>query len=173
MSIVDAESSVETEAPSYRMYAADVTGERLSRMLSHAEGVLTNEAIEPVHQMRVWARRTRASLELFEICYKKKPYQRIEREVKAAADALGASRDLDVSIENLRKREAALPPEERPGLNSFIESLTSQRDQLQHGVDKAISHLQQQDLNRKFQELADRYELPERESDLPEPSTHG
>lgn len=140
--------------PSLHVYAAASITRRLEQMLSHLEGVRQGEELGPVHQMRVWSRRTRAALEVFESFFPAKEFTGITREVKAAADALGEARDLDVMIETLSERAEALPVVQRPGLEAFIQQLKAQRAARQRAVTKAIERLERQDLAPRFAHLS-------------------
>src|SRR5471032_1853080 len=132
--------------PRLTEYAAEVTAQRLDRMLSHIDGVRKAEATAPVHQMRVWSRRSRAALEIFRVCFAGREFSEVEREVKAAADALSEARDLDVMIENLRKRAEDLPETQRAGIDSFLERLAKQREARQHAVAQAVTNLESHNL---------------------------
>jgi|SRR5579871_5870342 len=140
--------------PSLPTYAAEAITGRMERMLSHVEGVRKSEELEPVHQMRVWARRTRAALEVFEACFPRKEFAAIEREVKAAADALGQARDLDVMIESLTRRAEALPVAQRPGLESYIQKLKADRAACQLAVVQAVERFERQDLPARFARMS-------------------
>jgi CHAD domain-containing protein len=140
--------------PTLHAYAVEAIATRLERMLSHLEGVRKSEELEPVHQMRVWSRRTRAALEVFEGCFPRKAFASIEREVKAAADALGEARDLDVMIESLSHRAEALPVAQRTGLESFVQKLKANRAARQMAVTQAIERLERQDLKLHFDRLS-------------------
>ena len=140
--------------PSLTEYAERVTAERLEKLTSLAEDVRKNEETEPVHQMRVWSRRTRAALEIFEGCFPGKAFREIEREVKSITAALGEARDLDVMIENLGKRAEALPPTQRAGLESFVERLREKRAQGQTDVADAVTRFEAKDPRARFAAVA-------------------
>ncbi len=146
--------AVDAPPPKLCEYAVEVTAARLARMLSHTDGVRKGEDAQPVHQMRVWSRRTRAALEIFEICFRGRAFAEIEREVKAATDALSEARDLDVMIENLQARAARLRLARRAGINSFIDRLKAQRDERQQAVAGAVAAVERHSLAEKFRELA-------------------
>ncbi len=76
-----------------------------------------------MHDLRVAARRLRAVLEVFEWPFPKKPHRRLLDDVKEAADALGAARDLDVQLALLETFRDAAGPAERPGIEGLIEEL--------------------------------------------------
>jgi CHAD domain-containing protein len=141
--------------PSVCDYGEGIIVERLDKLLSHVEGVRQGEDIEAIHQMRVWSRRSRAALDIFHACFPGKAFARLEREVKQVTRALGAARDLDVMIEGLTKRAEALPPKQRPGLESFIERLRRQRQKQQKPATKAVTRLELHAPVRRFLALAD------------------
>lgn len=142
------------EPPPLCDYAAEVITRRLEKMLSHVEGVRQNEEIEPVHQMRVWSRRSRAALDIFACCFPGKEFVEIERIVRSVTGALGEARDLDVMIETLEKRLEDLPPPQRPGLESFLAHLRRRRVTAQKAVEKALDQLERHDLVHRFEALA-------------------
>lgn len=137
-------------------YASKVTTERLERMLSHVDGVRKGDEAAPIHQMRVWSRRSRAALEIFRVCFESRAFAEIERAVKSATDALGEARDLDVMAENLEARAAKLPAAQRTGIEAIVERLRERRKSLQSGVAKAITELEAQDLLARFHALTQR-----------------
>lgn len=139
--------------PPLAEYSAQMLKQRLERMLTHCVGVRQGITNEPVHQMRVWSRRTRAALEVFLTCFHGKEFDVIQREVKRVADALGEARDLDVMIENMIKKSANLPENQRPGVEAFIEALTIDRTACQISVDRAVERLQKHDLGTMVERL--------------------
>jgi len=151
----------ESEPLNLREYAVQAIQPRLERMLSHLEGAKEGDKTEPIKQMRVWSRRTRAALEVFHDCFPDKEFKGFEREIKTVTGALGQARDLDVMIDTLSKREAGLPPEQRGGVASFIAQLKDQRDEAQEAVRETIAHLEDQDLLARFQAIAEAPPEPE------------
>jgi CHAD domain-containing protein len=156
MSDTLSEAAGRSSPPRLCEFAVETTGQRLDTMLSFIDGVRQGEETEPVHQMRVWSRRTRAALEIFHVCFKDKAFQKLERDIKKAADAVGAARDLDVMIDNMKKRLETLPEQQRPGLEDFLSHLKHQRNALQKDVVDAVTRLEQLDLAPHFRELAAR-----------------
>ena len=151
-----AEAGEPPAPPQLCEYAAAVTSERLDRMLSHIEGVRKGDAPEPVHQMRVWSRRSRAALEIFRVCFAGREFTELEREVKTAADALGEARDLDVMILNLRARAEKLPASQRTGIEAFAARLQGRREELQTVVAAAVTNLESHNLAEQFRDLAEK-----------------
>lgn len=150
----------ETEAdsdalPTPHEYADKVLRARLERMLSHREAVARGEETEPLKQMRVWSRRTRAALDLFRACYPVREFAVLEGEIKSITGALGAARDLDVMIASLHQRTESLPLSQRAGLEAYLDSLTKERKEKQKAVEKIAAHLEQADLLARFDALAD------------------
>ena len=145
----------DVEPPTLREHAVQSIQPRLERMLSHLDGAKKGDETEPIKQMRVWSRRTRAALEVFHDCFDDKGFRRLEREIKDVTGALGAARDLDVMIENLTQREAGLPPHQRGGIASFIAALQGQREEAQQAVRATVGDLENRDLMAQFQAVAD------------------
>src|SRR5258706_9703170 len=93
------------------MRAARLLAERLEEVQRHEAAL---PAPDPVHDMRIAARRTRAALRLLDL-------RSLESGVKSLQDALGAVRDLQLQIHWLsgrdeelrRRRELALRKAER------------------------------------------------------------
>ncbi len=159
----------ETKSPTLREYAAQAIQPRLERMLSHLEGAKKGEETEPIKQMRVWSRRTRAALEVFHVCFPEKEFRTLEREIKTVTGALGQARDLDVMIGNLSKREAGLPPQQRGGIASFIAQLQDQREGAQEAVCSTVAHLEDKDLLTHFQAIVEAPPAPEKKPRSPKP----
>ncbi len=147
--------------PSLNEYAYLMLKQRLMRMLSHCEGVREGITTEPIHQMRVWSRRTRAALELLQTCNNGSMLQEMEREIKRVANALGEARDLDVMIEKMGKMGESLPEHQRPGVQLFVRTLASDRSLCQSAVDRAVSQLQKADLGAMFESIIAQPEQPE------------
>lgn len=143
----------DTSPPALSTYAAATLKQRLERMLTYSKGVRSGDDVEAVHQMRVWARRTRAALEIFRRCLPGKEYAEIELEVKRMADALGEVRDLDVMIESLTKRADALPEPQRPGVLAFVHKLKHRRSSCQRAVELAVDRLERHDLAGRVDRL--------------------
>lgn len=163
----------EKESPNLREYAVQAIQPRLDRMLSHLEGAKEGDKTEPIKQMRVWSRRTRAALEVFYDFFPGKAFKGFEREIKTVTGALGQARDLDVMIDTLSKRAAGLPPEQRGGLASFIVHLKEQREEAQEAVRATIADLEDKDLAAQFQAIADAPpEQSEKSEDSPKPKAH-
>src|SRR5678815_2271392 len=62
----------------------------------------TPEGIEALHDMRVGSRRIRAALAVFGKVFPKEVFRNLDRQIGSITDALGAVRDLDVQLDNLR-----------------------------------------------------------------------
>jgi triphosphatase len=156
---------VKPEPSNLREYAVQAIQPRLERMLSHLEGAKEGAKTEPIKQMRVWSRRTRAAVEVFYECFPGKAFKGFEKEIKTVTGALGQARDLDVMIDTLTKREAGLPPQQRGGLASFIAQLQAQREEAQEAVRETVAHLEHKDLLARFQVIAEA--VPETKKEAP------
>lgn len=139
---------------SLQEYAVRMVSPRLIRMASHAEGVREGETIEPIHQMRVWSRRTRAALDIFAPCFAPKPFMALAQEVKQVTRALGTARDLDVMILRLRKLAETLPESQRAGVYLAVGHLVRAREEAQPAVTKTMQRFLTFDLTSRWKSLA-------------------
>lgn len=144
-----APAPVETFAQAGRRMLHD----RLEKFLEWPAEVLKNEDVEAVHRMRVASRRLRATLDAFESICEPKAFKRVYRRVTKAADRLGAARDTDVMIENLRGQLEHLSGEEQPGVQWLIARLQSFRQQKQRELDHFLRSLDRQALEREVEAL--------------------
>lgn len=83
--------------------------------------------VDAVHDMRVASRRLRVALSNFAVCCAPEMRRDTRARLGRLADALGAVRDLDVMIEALNERKAALPPEQKNYLRALISRLRARR----------------------------------------------
>ena len=111
----------------FALAAARTIEVRTGELVDSADGVLDMSDIERVHDMRVATRRLRAALEVFKPCFPKRRFRAALKEVKALADALGERRDRDVHIVALTEFEAAIGPDDRPGVRNLIGRLRDEQ----------------------------------------------
>lgn len=128
--------------------------ERLDTLLAQTDAVRAGDDPEAVHDMRVATRRLRAVLDAAEPFSKRKPFRRQYRTVKALADALGAVRDRDVTLEFLRERLGAAPEDERPGLEGLIGALRGQREGQREELLATLERLRDEDFAGDFGRFA-------------------
>ncbi len=151
--LVQEESTTQMASLALKDYAIRTLAPRLIRMSSHVEGVQQGETVEPIHQMRVWSRRSRAALDIFGICFAPKPYLALTNEVKQVTRALGTARDLDVMLQKLRDLAETLPEEQRAGVYLAAGHLVRQREEAQPAVARAMQHFQNYDLVARWKSL--------------------
>jgi exopolyphosphatase/pppGpp-phosphohydrolase len=108
--------------------------QRSEKFVKWIDPVLENKDIEDVHKMRVASRRLRATLDAYESVYARRPFQRVYREVKQAADLLGTARDTDVMLLHLEQQQQQVPDNERPGIQWLISRLQSYRERQQREI---------------------------------------
>ncbi|HEV2583671.1 MAG TPA: CHAD domain-containing protein, partial [Ktedonobacteraceae bacterium] len=125
--------------------------ERLQKFLEWPDEVLKNEDVEAVHKMRVASRRLRATLDAFESICDPKAFKRVYRNVKKAADGLGAARDTDVMIERLRSQLAHSSSDEQPGIDWLIERLQTFRQEKQRDLGQYLHELEKIDFKRQVE----------------------
>jgi CHAD domain-containing protein len=99
----------------------------VARLLSHDPGVRLGDDPEDVHQLRVAARRLRSDLATFGPLLNDEGVAAVRDELKWLGARVGAVRDLDVLAERLRRRAAALPDEDRRGMERLLLRLGAER----------------------------------------------
>ncbi len=127
-------------------FACSALAMRMEKMFEQTAAVLEETDHDALRRMRVWSRRSRAAFALAAPCLPERQARQAERELKRAADALGAARDLDVAIEELNQRKQALPLAQRSGLTLFAEHLQQERSQRQKEVILALQRMKQRGL---------------------------
>ena len=142
------------EAGSFGAAAAMAVEVRAEEVFEHRVDVLDVHEIERVHAMRVATRRLRAALEIFAVCFPKKPHKRLLKEVKALADALGERRDRDVAIAALEEAGRSLTATERPGLKRLAEDLRGEQTAANDALAHKLAEIDAADLRGRLLALA-------------------
>jgi exopolyphosphatase/pppGpp-phosphohydrolase len=104
--------------------------------------VLKNEDVEAVHKMRVASRRLRATLDAYQLACSPKPFKRVYRVVKQAADLLGTARDTDVMLQHREQQQKQMSDEEIPGLQWLAHRLLTYREQQQREIEAFFEDFQ-------------------------------
>jgi hypothetical protein len=138
----------------YGEAAARTVAVRASEVYAHAEGVLDMRDIERVHAMRVATRRLRAVLEIYEPCFPREELGPVLREVKTLADALGERRDPDVELLALEQFAASVGPDERAGVEVFIERTRAQQLAANAALAAALEEAERSGLRTRLEGLA-------------------
>jgi exopolyphosphatase/pppGpp-phosphohydrolase len=125
--------------------------ERVEKLLEWRNEVLKHEDVEAVHKMRVATRRLRATLDAFESCCKPTQFKRVYRQVKNMADILGAARDTDVMLQDLREKYEQAPLTEQAGVQWLIDHLDTYRQQRQQDLEDFFKMLDDQALQQQVE----------------------
>ncbi len=88
-------------------HARKTIGQRLQRVHDEISATIENPAVDPVHDLRVSIRRASQALRLFSGLLPPKEPRKMRHALKAALDAAGRTRDLDVGAELLQKEDLA------------------------------------------------------------------
>ena len=88
--------------PGFNKYAADTMLSLVHQLQHEIEGVKTSDNIEFIHQSRVFSRRLREALIIFETCLPEEQVEKWTRKVRDITRSLGEARDLDVQIEFIK-----------------------------------------------------------------------
>jgi CHAD domain-containing protein len=105
------------EPAAYAVQAAIARG--VQRVFTNDPGTRLGE-VEPLHQMRVGARRLRSDLRTFSPLVEQEWADRLREELRWLGEALGQVRDLDVMQDRLRAAAEGLGPEIEP-LFAFLD----------------------------------------------------
>lgn len=133
--------------------AARVLEVRAAELWEQSGGVLDTSDIERVHDMRVASRRLRAVLEIFAPAFPRTEYEKVLREVKALADALGARRDPDVQLEALAGAEARMPKLERGGFARLEKRIRKEQQAGNRTLEAALRHAAEERLEERLDRL--------------------
>jgi exopolyphosphatase / guanosine-5'-triphosphate,3'-diphosphate pyrophosphatase len=126
---------------------------RAQKMLEWPKEVLKHEDVEAIHKMRVAIRRLRATLDAYESCCDPKIFKKVYRQIKQAADALGAARDTDVMLLNLKAQLEHVKSEEMAGVEWIIERLNTFRQQRQRELETFLQTLDEDILKKQIESL--------------------
>lgn len=124
--------------------------ERAKKMLEWPREVLKHEDVEAVHKMRVASRRLRATLDAYESCCDPKMFKKVYRQIKKAADTLGAARDTDVMLLNLQAQLEHMGSEEQAGVQWIIKRLEIFREEKQQQLEVFLQTLDEDKLKKQI-----------------------
>jgi hypothetical protein len=127
--------------------------ERTKKMLELPKEVLRHEDVEAVHKMRVAIRRLRATLDAYESCCDPKLFKKVYRQIKQAADALGAARDTDVMLLNVQAQLEYMNSEEQAGVHWIIDRLKTFRERKQRQLEEFLKSLDEDTLKKQTASL--------------------
>jgi CHAD domain-containing protein len=122
-------------------------------MLELPQEVLKHEDVEAVHKMRVASRRLRATLDAYQSICDPKIFKSVFRQVKGAADALGAARDTDVMLLNLHEQLEQVRSEEKDGVQWIIQRLDTFRQQKQQELESFLQQFDEETLTKQVELL--------------------
>jgi CHAD domain-containing protein len=111
------------------------------------------EDSEYIHQVRVWARRSDAALQIFRSLLPKKTRKWVSRVLRRVRKAAGEPRDLDVFIERLAGEANA---SDREALGAVIDDLRERRRRAQPPVFEVYEELRLWKFDLRIELLADR-----------------
>jgi exopolyphosphatase/pppGpp-phosphohydrolase len=123
--------------------------ERTQKLLEWPAEVLKHEDVEAVHKMRVAIRRLRATLDAYQSICEPKSFKKIYRQIKGAADALGAARDTDVMLINVHAQLEQVKSEDKAGVEWIIERLQTFREQKQQALESFLQRMDEDALKKE------------------------
>lgn len=138
-------------------HAAKTLRVRFDEISDLREKALDQSDIEGVHKMRVATRRLRSALRDFAPLMNKKSLKKITREIKFAADTLGAARDQDVAILALEKlQKKAREKAVKDGIAGVIAERRSLRETAQKDLEANLTAENLDDLRERFDRAIDK-----------------
>lgn len=123
---------------------------RFQEMRSFRDAALDWSDIEGVHDMRVASRRLRSALRDFLPFLRQRRLRRINKDLKALADALGRVRDQDVAIQALEKLALEAPSDVSTGIEQFVEERRLERDLARAELEEAVKESALEKLEDEF-----------------------
>jgi CHAD domain-containing protein len=141
-----------------RRLAAETILKNLKVLAAQIPGVRAQRGSEPVHDLRVAARRMRTALRLLDDAEPSGRYRRWDRMLKRLSSALSRARDMDVQMdflsEFLKKRRDARC---RPGIKRLLARLHERRDKQQRKLikelDRFVARKTLRELRREFRQI--------------------
>jgi len=92
-----------TRAKSFEESAFIILKYRFNNIKKKVKDYFTTPSVENLHDLRIAVRRLRYSMENFELCYKKKEFNKILEYLKYLQDLIGEGRDLDVFEDKVKQ----------------------------------------------------------------------
>jgi len=99
-----------------------------ARLLENEPGARDGQDIQPVHDMRVSTRRMRSAFRLLGDYYKSRPIRPFVEHLKKLARKLGAVRDLDVQIEDLKRYQGLMQADGAAAFQVVIDAMDARRE---------------------------------------------
>ena len=103
----------------FAVNARRILAVRMAEFYSYAPAVPIEDAVEPLHDLRIAAKRLRYSLELFRSVFGARGEAQIER-IKTIQEELGALHDHDVRIALVEEELAAVATEQAAAVNDAL-----------------------------------------------------
>ncbi len=100
---------------------------RFQETFSYESGTIKGEDVEALHDMRVSARRLRAALRIFRVCFSKRKLKKHDARLQSLIRSLGAVREHDVFLESLSTYKKGLEPADCKVIDLLIARETTAR----------------------------------------------
>lgn len=84
-----------------RKFAEVILINRVEFLIEKANKYFNDKSVENLHQLRIALRRVRYPMEVFYVCFNKKTFTRIYNKIQKLQDLSGATRDIDVAIDQI------------------------------------------------------------------------
>ncbi len=141
-------------------FGAKAIDEYLTTLHQQLLGASGEGPVEFIHQSRVYSRRLRAALTIFDGCFQKEHAKLWMRRVKAVTRSLGAARDLDVQILLLGEYMASKDEASKAELDVLLQELIGRRAAVQPDVEEALVKFEDEGLIPGWHALLQSKALP-------------
>lgn len=135
--------------PTYRDAMRALIGDRWEEVWKAIPRAVEGSDIEGVHDVRVASRRLRAAMDVAAPAFPATWYKPLHKTAKEITSELGAVRDRDVMLEYLNAERAAIPPNERPGIDRLIARIDSERILARAEMEKFLQELAERGLREE------------------------
>jgi CHAD domain-containing protein len=125
----------------------------MQEMLSYESGTVKGTDPEALHNMRVSARRLRATLKLHREFFPKKSLLRQVEEIEKLIDAFGPVREIDVFQEELKERMKDIPAKDKVALQWLVAQQQIIRELHRKAMKAQIRILMNTGFKRRFEEF--------------------
>jgi CHAD domain-containing protein len=122
-----------TRSSTMRELTVRILQRQWQALISQESGVREADDVDAVHDMRVATRRLRAALRLYDAVYPPRG-QEVRQQLAELADALGAERDLDLQIAELRTWQTEASDADRRAFDGLIAALGPRRAEARQAV---------------------------------------
>ncbi len=127
---------------------------QFERLMANLPAVREGSDPDAVRRARVAVRRMRTALRLLQAAYDPRCFRQMSRRLRACGEALGAVRDGDVLLSQIRAFVESLPGDARPAFTPLLEHLEQTRSRARRALDRYLDSKQLRRLLDRLREFS-------------------